>query len=50
MHPNDLFDLDTTPVEQPARSAAPVAAQPRAASARGPFDAAAVIIAGGAGG
>ena len=30
--PNDLFDVDTTPVEQPAR---PVADQPRAASARG---------------
>ena len=33
--PNDLFDVDTTPVEQPARPAAPVAGQPRAASARG---------------
>jgi len=30
--PSDLFDVDTTPVEQPAR---PVAGQPRAASARG---------------
>ena len=33
--PNDLFDVDTTPVEQSARPAAPVAGQPRAASARG---------------
>jgi DNA-binding Xre family transcriptional regulator len=33
--PNDLFDVDTTPVEQPARPVAPVADQPRAASARG---------------
>lgn len=33
--PNDLFDVDTTPVEQPARPAAPATAQPRAASVRG---------------
>ena len=33
--PNDLFDVDTTPVEQPARPARPVADQPGAASARG---------------
>jgi putative transcriptional regulator len=33
--PNDLFDVDTTPVEQPARPARPVAGQPRAASAWG---------------
>ncbi len=33
--PNDLFDVDTTPVEQPARPSRPVADQPRAASARG---------------
>ena len=33
--PNDLFDVDTTPVEQPARPAGTVADQPRAASARG---------------
>jgi DNA-binding Xre family transcriptional regulator len=33
--PDDLFDVDTTPVEQPARPARPVADQPRAASARG---------------
>lgn len=33
--PNDLFDVDTTPVEQPARPARPAADQPRAASARG---------------
>ncbi len=33
--PNDLFDVDTTPVEQPARPARTVADQPRAASARG---------------
>ena len=33
--PDDLFDVDTTPVEQPARPSRPVAGQPRAASARG---------------
>ena len=33
--PNDLFDVDTAPVEQRARPAAHVGDQPRAASARG---------------
>nr|WTB29702.1 helix-turn-helix transcriptional regulator [Streptomyces sp. NBC_00830] len=33
--PNDLIEVDTTPVERPATSAPPVAEQPRAASARG---------------
>jgi DNA-binding Xre family transcriptional regulator len=33
--PNDLFDVDTTPVEQPAVPAKPQAAQVTAVSARG---------------
>jgi putative transcriptional regulator len=33
--PNDLFDVDTTPVEQSARPARAAADQPRAASVRG---------------
>jgi putative transcriptional regulator len=33
--PDDLFDVDTTPVEQPARQARPAADQPKTASAGG---------------
>ena len=33
--PNDLFEVDTTPVARPAVPARPQQAQPRAASARG---------------
>jgi putative transcriptional regulator len=33
--PNDLFDVDTTPVEQPAVPPKPQAAPVKAASARG---------------
>ncbi|WP_406049470.1 helix-turn-helix domain-containing protein [Kribbella sp. NBC_00889] len=33
--PNDLFDVDTTPIEQPARPPRPVAEQPKAASTGG---------------
>ena len=33
--PNDLFDVDTTPVEQSARPSRPVADQPKSASAGG---------------
>ena len=31
--PNDLFEVDTTPVQRPAAQARPVAAQPRTAAA-----------------
>ncbi|SOE08261.1 DNA-binding transcriptional regulator, XRE family [Streptomyces sp. 1222.2] len=33
--PNDLFEVDTTPVERPAAPPRPVADLPKAASARG---------------
>jgi putative transcriptional regulator len=33
--PNDLFDVDTTPVEQPAAPPRPVGSAPKTASARG---------------
>ncbi|MER5615461.1 MULTISPECIES: helix-turn-helix domain-containing protein [unclassified Streptomyces] len=33
--PNDLFEVDTTPVERPAASIRPVADLPKAVSARG---------------
>ena len=48
--PNDLFDVDTTPVEQPARPAAPVAGPAQGRLGPGPVHAAPVIIADGAGG
>lgn len=33
--PDDLFEIDTTPVEQPAAPARPVADEPRAAGTQG---------------
>lgn len=33
--PDDLFEVDTTPVEQPAAPLRPVASEPKAATARG---------------
>lgn len=33
--PDDLFEVDTTPVEQPAAPPRPVASEPRTATARG---------------
>jgi putative transcriptional regulator len=33
--PNDLFDVDTTPVERPATAARPVVDEPKAMGARG---------------
>lgn len=33
--PNDLFEIDTTPVEQPARPVASTTARPAAAAGRG---------------
>lgn len=33
--PDDLFEIDTTPVDRPATQAQPVPAAPKAASARG---------------
>lgn len=33
--PNDLLEVDTTPIERPAAPVRPVADQPKAASARG---------------
>ena len=48
--PDDLFDVDTTPVEQPARPARPVADQPEGRVGPGPVHAAPVITADRAGG
>jgi putative transcriptional regulator len=33
--PDDLFEIDTTPVEQPAAPPRPVASEPKTATARG---------------
>jgi putative transcriptional regulator len=33
--PDDLFEIDTTPVEQPATAPQPVASEPKTASVRG---------------
>ena len=33
--PDDLFEVDTTPVEQPAAPSRPVASEPKSATARG---------------
>ncbi|MFD7031554.1 helix-turn-helix domain-containing protein [Streptomyces sp. NPDC059917] len=40
--PNDLFEVDTTPVERPAAPTRPVADLSKAVSARGPFDSSSV--------